>query len=183
MRREENMITILSDYTRQEAGERLEQKLRERKIETELIAIADLYVDPCYSCGGCTNKTYGQCIHRDDVDIILPKLMRTDVLVMVTPVKWGSYSFKMKRIFDKCAVIGDRHYYCKNGELVKGKIGRVHTFLAIGVKAQWVDAEKRAFKNLVEENIKIMNIRGRAYLADDSNLSDCLETVAEGLSK
>lgn len=177
------MITILSDDTRQEAGERLEQKLRERKIETELIAITDLQVDPCYSCGGCTNKTYGQCIHRDDADIILPKLMRTDVLVMVTPVKWGSYSFKTKRIFDKCAVIGDRHYYCKNGELVKGKIGRVHTFVAIGVKAQWVDEEKRAFKNLVEENIKIMNIRGRVYLVDDSNISDCLETVAEGLSK
>ncbi len=177
------MITILSDDTRQEAGERLEQKLRERRIETELIAITDLHVDPCYSCGGCTNKTYGQCIHRDDADIILPKLMRTDVLVMVTPVKWGSYSFKTKRIFDKCAVIGDRHYYCKNGELVKGKIGRVHTFVAIGVKEQWVDEEKRAFKNLVEENIKIMNIRGRVYLVDDSNISDCLETVAEGLSK
>lgn len=177
------MITILSDYTRQGIGERLERKLGERKIEAQLIALTDLQVEPCYSCGGCTNKTYGRCIHRDDADIILPKLMRTDVLVMVTAVKWGSYSFKTKRVFDKCAVIGDRHYYCKNGELVKGKIGRIHTFVAIGVKEEWVDQEKRAFKNLVEENIKIMNIRGRVYLVDDSNISDCLETVAEGLSK
>lgn len=177
------MITILSDYTRQGVGERLERKLGERKIETQLIDLTNLQVEPCYSCGGCTNKTYGRCIHRDDADIILSKLMRTDVLVMVTAVKWGSYSFKTKRVFDKCAVIGDRHYYCKNGELVKGKIGRIHTFVAIGVKEEWVDEEKRAFKNLVEENIKIMNIRGRVYLVDDSNISDCLETVAEGLSK
>jgi Multimeric flavodoxin WrbA len=139
------MITILSDHT--EVGERLNKKLRDGKIETEFISLTDLDVGPCYSCGGCTDKTYGQCIHRDDADIILPKLMKTDVLVMVNPVKWGSYSFKMKRVFDKCAVIGDRHYYCKKGELVKGKIGRVHTLVAIGVKDQWKNDEKSAFKN------------------------------------
>jgi multimeric flavodoxin WrbA len=46
------MITILSDHTRQEVGERLDAKLRERKIDTDLISLADLNVDPCYSCGG-----------------------------------------------------------------------------------------------------------------------------------
>lgn len=176
------MITILSDQTRQEVGEKLDAKLRERKIETEFISLTDMNVGPCYSCGGCTDKTYGQCIHRDDADNILPKLMRTDVLVMVTPVKWGSYSFKTKRVFDKCAIIGDRHYYCKNGELVKGKIGRVHTFMAIGVKDQWQKDEKNVFSNLVAENIKIMNIKGSVYMVDDSNVGACLESVVEGLS-
>jgi len=175
------MITILSDHT--EVGERLNKKLRDGKIETEFISLTDLEVGPCYSCGGCTDKTYGQCIHRDDADIILPKLMKTDVLVMVNPVKWGSYSFKMKRVFDKCAVIGDRHYYCKKGELVKGKIGRVHTLVAIGVKDQWKNDEKSAFKNLVVENIKIMNIKGSVYMVDDSNLNVCLESVVEGLNQ
>ncbi|MDK2940651.1 MAG: hypothetical protein PWP56_164 [Acetobacterium sp.] len=175
------MITILSDHT--EVGERLNKKLRDGKIETEFISLTDLEVGPCYSCGGCTDKTYGQCIHRDDADIILPKLIKTDVLVMVNPVKWGSYSFKMKRVFDKCAVIGDRHYYCKKGELVKGKIGRVHTLVAIGVKDQWKNDEKSAFKNLVVENIKIMNIKGSVYMVDDSNLNVCLESVVEGLNQ
>ncbi|WP_026393892.1 flavodoxin family protein [Acetobacterium malicum] len=177
------MITILSDHTRQEVGERLDKKLRERKIATEFISLTDMNVGPCYSCGGCTDKTYGQCIHRDDGDIILPKLMRTDVLVMVTPVKWGSYSFKTKRVFDKCAVIGDRHYYYKNGELVKGKIGRVHTFVAIGVKDQWQNDEKSAFENLVAENIKIMNIKGRVHLVDASNISVFLDSAVEDLNQ
>lgn len=177
------MITILSDHTRLEVGERLNASLKERNIETEFISLTDLNVGPCYSCGGCTDKTYGQCIHRDDADIILSKLMRTDVLVMVTPVKWGSYSFKSKRIFDKCSVIGDRHYYCKHGELVKGKIGRVHTFVVIGFKDQWLKAEKSVFKNLVEENIKIMNIHGSVYMVDDNNIKTCLESAVEGLSQ
>ncbi len=176
------MITILSDHTRHEVGEGLDRELREREIETQFISLTDLNVGPCYSCGGCTDKTYGQCIHRDDADIILPKLMRTDVLVMVTAVKWGSYSFKTKRVFDKCALIGDRHYYCQNGELVKGKIGRVHTFMVIGVKEQWQNDEKMAFKNLVEENIKIMNIKGNVYMVDNSNIGTCIESAVEVLS-
>lgn len=175
------MITIIADHTKQDVGENLARELRERKKEIELITLTDLNVGPCYSCGGCTNKTYGQCIHRDDADIILPKLMRTDALVMVTAVKWGSYSFKMKRVFDKCAVIGDRHYYCSNGELVKGKIGQVQTFVAIGVKELWQQDEKNVFKNLVAENIKIMNIKGNVYMVDDSNISACLKSAVEGL--
>lgn len=177
------MVTIISDYTKLEVGERLNANLRERRLETELVSLTSLNVGPCYSCGGCTDKTYGQCIYRDDSDIILPKLMKTDVLVMVTPVKWGSYSFKIKRLFDKCAVIGDRHYYCKNGELVKGKIGRVHTFIAVGVKDEWVAEEKDAFKNLVDENIRIMNIKGSTCMVDNNNIRTCLEVLAESLSQ
>lgn len=175
------MITILSDHTNQKVGEKLSEILDDKNISTEFISVGDLNVGPCYSCGGCTDKTYGKCIYRDDADMILSKLIRSDVMIIVTPVKWGSYSFKTKRVFDKCAVIGDRHYYEKNGEMVKGKIGNINTFIAVGIKDQWLDGEKEAFENLVEENLKIMNIEGRAYLVDDSNLKSSLEAIVEEL--
>ena len=107
------MILILSDDTSQKVGEKLLQNLKYKNMLVEMISVADRKVGPCYSCGGCIDITYGKCIHRDDADIIFPKLMHSDVMVMVTPVKWGNYSFKTKRVFDKCAVIGDRHYYKK----------------------------------------------------------------------
>lgn len=176
------MITILSDHTNQKVGEKLSENLSDKNISAEFISVGDLNVNPCYSCGGCTDKTYGKCIYRDDADMILSKLIRSDVMVIVTPVKWGSYSFKTKRVFDKCAVIGDRHYYEKKGEMVKGKIGNINTFIAVGVKDQWLDGEKEAFENLVGENLKIMNIKGRAYLVDDSNLKSSLEAIVEELS-
>lgn len=177
------MVTILADYTNQNIGEELHQRLNNKNILTEFISVADLNVKPCYSCGGCTNKTYGKCVDRDDADIILPKLIHSDVMIIVTPVKWGSYSFKIKRVFDKCAVIGDRHYYEKNGELVKGKIGNVNTFIAVGAKDHWLDREKEVFENLVAENLKIMNIKGKTYLVDDSNLKSSLKAIVEELSR
>ncbi|MBI4856307.1 MAG: flavodoxin family protein [Acetobacterium woodii] len=176
------MITILSDHTKQKVGETLYESLKNKDILTEFISVEEINVGPCYSCGGCTDKTYGKCINRDDADMIFPKLIHTDVMVMITPVKWGSYSFKTKRVFDKCAVIGDRHYYKKNGELVKGKIGNINTFVAVGVKANWLDGEKEVFQNLVAENIKIMNIKGSAYVVDDKNWEVCLEAIIEELS-
>lgn len=171
------MIALLSDQTHLEAGEKLLEYLKQNNHEVEFISAEDMNVNPCFSCGGCTHRTYGKCVHRDDGDIILPKLVQSDVLLIVTAVKWGSYSFKTKRILDKCAVIGDRHYYLKNRELVKGGIGKIKSFLAVGVKETWGNKEKDAFVNLVEENIRIMNVKGRAFTLDKELNSDCLEAI------
>lgn len=171
------MITLLSDQTHLNIGEELYKYLRKNNADVELISSMEMEVKPCFACGGCTHKTYGKCVHRDDGDIILPKLMQSDVLLIVTGVKWGSYSFKTKRILDKCAVIGDRHYYLKNRELVKGGIGRIKRFLAVGVKEQWSSGEKDVFSKLVEENIRIMNVKGRAFVLENDLKSDDLKEI------
>lgn len=177
------MITILSDDTNQRVGEQLYRSLCDKNIAAEYISTGAVNVGPCYSCGGCTDKTYGKCIHRDDCDVIFPKLLRSDVMVVVTPVTWGSYSFKTKRVFDKCAVIGDRHYYVKNGELVKGKLGHIQRFYAIGVKDDCRAEEKEVFDNLVAENIKIMNIKGKAFVVNKNVQGDHIDTIVEEMSK
>lgn len=174
------MITLLSDHTDSNIGEEIYGALKKNNIDVEFISSMEMDVTPCFACGGCTHKTYGKCVHRDDGDIILPKLMQSDVLLIVTGVKWGSYSFKTKRILDKCAVIGDRHYYLKNRELVKGGIGKIKRFLAVGVKEQWSIGEKDAFLNLAAENIRIMNVDGRAFvLENDLKPDDLKEIVLE----
>lgn len=158
------------------------QGLCAKVVEAEYISIADVNVEPCYACGGCTDKTYGKCIVRDDGDRILSRLIRSDIMVLVTPVIWGSYSFKTKRVFDKCPVIGDRHYHVKNGELLKGMLGHNHYFYAIGVKDNCSEEEKDVFKNLVAENIKIMDINGNSYVVDNDDSEDIILKIVEEIS-
>jgi len=177
------MLTILSDDTNQRVGQQLYQGLCDKSVEAEYISIADANIEPCYSCGGCTDKTYGKCIVRDDADRILSRLIRSDIMVLVTPVTWGSYSFKTKRILDKCAVIGDRHYHVKNGEMVKGRLGNNHHFYVIGVKDQCSAEEKEVFKNLVAENIKIMDINGNSYVVEPGTSDDIILKIVEEMSK
>jgi len=168
------MITILSDDTTQNVGQKLYDRFCEKGVKAEYISIADVNVEPCYSCGGCTDKTFGKCVVRDDADWIFPRLIRSDVMLLVTPVKWGAYSFKTKRVFDKCAVIGNRYYHVKKGELVKGMMGNNCKLYAVGVKDHCSVGEKEVFKELVAENINIMDIQGNSYVVDydiDDNLT------------
>lgn len=165
------MIVILSDDAKQNVGMRIYKELCNKNIESEYISVSEAEVKPCLSCGGCTDKTYGKCVVRDDGDKIYPKLLKADIWILVAPLMWGSYSFKMKRVLDKVALIGDRHYFVKHGELVKKMNGNIKKFYGIGVKDNCNTKEKDVFSHLVAENINIMSIAGDSFVVD-SDISD-----------
>ncbi len=164
-------IVILSDDAKQNVGIRIHKELYNQNIESEYISVSEAEVKPCLSCGGCTDKTYGKCIIRDDGDKIFPKLLVADVWLLVSPLTWGAYSFKMKRVLDKLALIGDRHYFVKQGELVKKMNGNIKKFYAIGVKDNCSTKEKDVFSHLIAENINIMSIEGDSFVVN-SDISD-----------
>lgn len=177
------MITIISDDANQNIGQRIYKELCSKKIEVEYISISDTDIRPCYSCGGCTYKTYGKCVVRDDGDKIYPKLIGADVWLFVTPIRWGTYSFKTKRMLDKLCVIGDRHYSVVRGEIVKSMQGNIKKLYAVGIKDDCSTEEKFAFSKLVAENINIMNISGGSFIVDsDVGEGDTLK-IAEEISK
>lgn len=114
------MVTIIADEGIYKIGEKLKESLQEKMLDVDYISLENVDVKPCISCGGCTYKTYGKCVIRDDGDWIYPKLIKSEVQIYLTPITFGSYSFKTKRVLDKCALIMDRHYIVENKELVKG---------------------------------------------------------------
>lgn len=160
------MITIISDDAKQDVGKQLFQEFLHKGINAEYISITDVNVKPCYSCGGCTYKTFGKCVVRDDGDWIYPKLIRSDKVLVVTPIAWGSYSFQTKRVMDKIALIGDRYYHVKKKEIVKSMQGDLKALYAVGIKDNCSKEEKEVFKGLVAENIKIMDIQGNYYVTN-----------------
>jgi len=177
------MIAILSDDEKQKVGLKIYEALKNRNIDAEYISVTQADVKPCYSCGGCTDKTYGKCVIRDDGDKIFPKLLNADILLVVSPLMWGSYSFKMKRVLDKISVIGDRHYFVKQGELVKKMQGNIKRFYAIGVKDVCSDKEKEVFSNLVSENINIMSTQGNSFVMASNISENEISKIAEEVSR
>lgn len=162
------MITILSDDKMQRVGNRILEQIRSKGEDIEYISVSDLDIKPCYGCGSCSTKTYGKCVLQDDMEPILRKLIRTDRLVLVTPVTWGSYSSAIKRIMDRISVIGDSHYYVVKKELVKGVRGNLKKMFAVGVKEDCDEVERSAFQELLQENIHIMNIGGEAFISSEN---------------
>lgn len=161
------MITILADEGKGKIGAELFRELSLKGTRVEYISLEGVSVKPCVSCGGCTYKTYGRCVTRDDGDWILPKVIGADVLLFVTPITFGSYSSKIKRVMDKFGLIMDRHYFMENGELVKGGMqGRRFKFYVLGIQENCIDAEIEAFKQLHYENLIITRGLGKAFIVD-----------------
>lgn len=173
------MITIISDDEKQNIGHELLEELCEKGIAAEYVSLTGAEVEPCLNCAGCTYITHGKCVTRDDADWILPKLINSEVMLFVTPITWGSYSFRMKRLFDKCALIGDRYYYVKDKELVKRMQGKIKDLYVLGVKDNCSPKEASVFKSLVAENILIMSLDGGSYVVDNHTNKDLIRKIVE----
>ncbi len=116
------MILIISDTDSEDIGRSLFDYYQNKGVSAKIISAGNRNIAPCYGCEGCTYKTYGTCVVRDDMDEILPEIMGADVLVFCSPLVWGGFSYDVKKIIDKLALVGDRFYRVRKGELTKGTI-------------------------------------------------------------
>ncbi len=165
-----NMITVIADEGQNKIGFEICQALIAQGVQSDYVPLDNVVVKPCVNCGGCTNKTYGRCVVRDDGDWIYPKIIKSEVLVLVTPIVFGSYSFKLKRVLDKFGLFMDRHYFLVNGELTKGGMpDRTFKCFAVGVTED--AAEGDSFKRLFHELLTITRGAGKAFVTAAS-LSD-----------
>lgn len=159
------MVVILADEKENGAGARLQEKLKTEGIQAEYISLENVQVQPCVNCGYCTKVKPGRCATRDDGDWLYPKVERANALVVVSPVVFGGFSFKLKRVIDKFGLFMDSHYFVQDGELVKGGLrGRRLRFFAIGA-GDPADGEAEAFERLVCETLRITRGSGGAFFS------------------
>ena len=60
-----------------------------------------LDVNPCQGCFSCWSKTSGQCIHKDDVENLLPLVADSDILILATPVYVDGMTGPLKTLLDR----------------------------------------------------------------------------------
>ena len=63
--------------------------------------IVDLDINGCRSCFTCWWKTPGKCVHRDDMDWILPAITDADILVFGTPIFGMNFTHHMQRLAER----------------------------------------------------------------------------------
>jgi len=72
---------------------------REAGAEVEKIAAAELDIEPCRNCGGCSRT--GTCVVGDDMRRLYALLRRTDRLVISSPIFFGHLPGKFKGLIDR----------------------------------------------------------------------------------
>ena len=156
------MITIVSDSDAALCGESIREQLARLGAQATHLTLDEAALKPCYGCGGCETKSFRRCVFRDDADRVLPYIAQSETLVIITPVVYGGYSYQAKLIVDKLALLGDLHYYVKNGELVKG-LGPGNYFV-IGISDACDEADAEAFEFLVRETHRITGWHGKTII-------------------
>lgn len=153
------MIVIVSDHAKEDIGTRLYEYCKVNGLEAEFVSASNAFIKPCFGCQGCTFQSYGKCVFRDDMDYIMPLLIEAEHIVYTTPLTYGTFSYNVKKIIDKMALMGDRYYFVKHGELVKGCIGRLKKITGIAVAVHTLPREKECFEKLMHEMTNIINVK------------------------
>jgi multimeric flavodoxin WrbA len=118
--------------------------------ELSYFKLSDMNVVPCRSCGSCSHKTPGECVFKDDIKVIFHELVKSNVVVMLTPIRFGGFSSHLKKVVDKFMLLGLPLYMVKKGHLLHPPRYDKKDLVVIGVKEKEVEGQVESFKTLAE---------------------------------
>ena len=95
--------------------------------EVEKLVVDKLKISPCKEYLGCFRD--GNCVIRDDMDAIYPKLLEADLLILASPMFFYGVSAQAKALIDRCQALWARKHVLKQN-LPDG--GRKGAFIAVG---------------------------------------------------
>ncbi|EKE01758.1 MAG: Flavodoxin-like protein fold protein [uncultured bacterium] len=75
--------------------------MREAGAETETIYLANKKIHHCIGCFSCWLKTPGQCVFKDDMGVILEKLVAADLIIYGTPLYCFTMTVLLKNVLDR----------------------------------------------------------------------------------
>jgi len=79
--------------------------------EVEKLIIDKLKIAPCREYYGCLKD--GNCVIRDDMDDIYPKLLEADGVIVSSPIFFYGLSAQIKALIDRCQALWARRYILK----------------------------------------------------------------------
>ena len=95
----------------------LEQVLIGRGYDVHTVDCLSIDVIPCTGCGSCGLRTPGACVVKDDMQEIFRKMVASDVLVLATPVRFGTYCAELKKVVDRFQPLMVPIYVLRDGEM------------------------------------------------------------------
>ena len=101
--------------------------MKSRGVETEKIVVDRMKIAPCREYYGCLRD--GNCVIRDDMDGVYPKLLEADIVVVASPIFFYAVSAQVKALIDRSQALWARKYVLKQTPPNSNRKG---AFIAVG---------------------------------------------------
>ena len=116
-------------------------------------------ITTCIGCFGCWVKTPSKCIMRDDAIEIYKYLAKSDKVIYISKIKYGSYDTIMKTFLERSIPIQQAFIRLHNGEthhVQRNNIAKEAVIIAYGYNSE---EEKTIFSKLIDRNAHNMNFK------------------------
>lgn len=93
--------------------------MREAGAEVEIYYTKQLNIKPCQGEFNCQIKTPGKCFQKDDMEMLLPKLVEADIQVFATPVYVDGIAGSLKCLWERTVPLANPLFELRNGHCYK----------------------------------------------------------------
>lgn len=93
-------------------------ELEKQGIETEIATIGRKSIRGCFACGWCSENQNRRCVFDDEVNVLLPKLIESDGILLGSPVYYSGINGTIKSFLDRAFFVTGN-----NGWLMRHKVG------------------------------------------------------------
>jgi multimeric flavodoxin WrbA len=150
-----------TDKRTQAAAQAVREALDRAGMRHETVVARDVDIGSCTGCFGCWIKTPGECALGGPSIAIARSCVANDLLVLVTPVTFGGFSYQTKKLLDRtvCSLVlpfftrvdGEVHHpkrYAKLPELV-----------GVGTLPSADEEAQRVFETMIGRNARNLHSR------------------------
>jgi multimeric flavodoxin WrbA len=78
--------------------------------------LQDMKIRPCIACDVCRKKAGTDCVLKDDMQKLYPKLRNADAVVVASPIYWFTVSAQTKLFMDRWYALGSDEGYELRGK-------------------------------------------------------------------
>lgn len=107
-----NVLAIASSPRRNGNSETLLDRalagIKGKKPVIKKVVLVDLNIHPCTGCLACS-KT-GECIIKDDMQVLYEDLLGTDILLVAAPTYFKGLPCQLKCVIDRCQALWARKF-------------------------------------------------------------------------
>lgn len=150
--------------------------------DIKFIDLSSLKIANCVGCFGCWTKTPGKCVIRDDAVNVYPYIAKSDTVLYISHIKYGSYDTVMKTMLERAIPVQQAFIRLVNGEThhVQREVApKQATIVAYGDGIS--NEEKAIFRDLIARNAHNMSFEDYTVLFTTEQ--QLLETVEKEVEK